>query len=404
MRKLFQLLSRTFLIIALIIPIFQPLIKVDAAKITTIKDLRVGLSNLYAEKERIESSKNLTQQEINSANNKIFASMQEQNTMEKKIEESKLKIKESEEKIETLNKETQAILKYFQLTKGDEVFNEYLVNANDLKDLIRRLASIEQITEYAENTVKSLNQLIKDNKELQKELADEIINLDKKIKETSKLLGQLNGNLASFSELTVDIDDQIKNQIQQIDYYKKICPSETIDIASCTTIGNSTGWVKPLTKGVITSNWGYRTNPATGALQSFHAGIDIGGNREGTPIYSTANGRISNIIYRSSCGGNIVYMFTVVNGQKYTLEYAHLYSVNVKEGQNVTTATQIGTVGGYTTSIAYGGYDRCTTGAHLHYGVSKGHYGVDYSSWNAYIANNIRPSGYPGVGGRFSSR
>ena len=50
----------------------------------------------------------------------------------------------------------------------------------------------------------------------------------------------------------------------------------------------------------------------------------------------------------------------------------------------VTTKTVIGTVGGWSTSSSHGGYDNCTSGTHLHFGVTpEWHdYGFNYYSIN----------------------
>ena len=66
----------------------------------------------------------------------------------------------------------------------------------------------------------------------------------------------------------------------------------------------------------------------------------------------------------------------------------------------VKTDTIIGKSGGYSTSISHGGYDRCTTGGHLHLSVSK----TAYTSWSVFYANLMNPPGYPGKGVRFYSR
>ena len=74
--------------------------------------------------------------------------------------------------------------------------------------------------------------------------------------------------------------------------------------------------------------------------------------------------------------------------------------INVKLNQMVTTDTIVGTVGGYSTSKHYSksGYDNCSYGAHLHYGVAKGWYHVDYNSWSKFVSNLINPPGFPAKG------
>ena len=93
-------------------------------------------------------------------------------------------------------------------------------------------------------------------------------------------------------------------------------------------------------------------------------------------------------------------------GKKYTTSYFHLLkfgegiNVNTKN-KVVTTNTVIGYVGGYSTSTAHGGYDSCTTGAHLHFGVANGF----YNGYSVPRSNIITPPGFPNrYGWRFTSR
>ena len=70
-----------------------------------------------------------------------------------------------------------------------------------------------------------------------------------------------------------------------------------------------------------------------------------------------------------------------VNGKKYTTIYGHLLKIKVSPGQAVDENTVIGLVGGETTALKNGGYDRCTTGAHLHYAITEEYHTYDFSSY-----------------------
>ena len=72
--------------------------------------------------------------------------------------------------------------------------------------------------------------------------------------------------------------------------------------------------------------------------------------------------------------------------------YYHLLDFNVSIGDVVTQDTIIGWVGGWSTSTEHGGYDNCTTGSHLHYGVAKGYYNP---STGIVRSNVITPPGFP---------
>ena len=186
----------------------------------------------------------------------------------------------------------------------------------------------------------------------------------------------------------MDIDDEISSTEELIDYYESIGCQENEDLNSCVDVKGDTAFRKPLSKGTITSYFGYRTHPVTGEKNKFHTGVDIGGNKEGTNIYSIANGMVGKIIKRSSCGGNQVYIYHTIGGKKYTSAYLHLLTINVSVGDAVTSNTVIGTVGGGSGTRSY---DKCSTGAHLHLGLGTGWYGSTYTSYNTWVSNLVDP-------------
>ena len=137
------------------------------------------------------------------------------------------------------------------------------------------------------------------------------------------------------------------------------------DINTCTASVNAYGWKYPLQRGCVTDEYtGYRTG---------HYGIDLDCVGEGIPVYAAADGVVSRVA-RYDCGGNAIYISHIVNGRRYTSVYMHLirYADGMYVGRVVTDNTIIGYTGGYSTSVDHGGYDGCTTGAHLHFGIAEG--------------------------------
>ena len=203
----------------------------------------------------------------------------------------------------------------------------------------------------------------------------------------------------------MDIDGEIDLLENTIELYEDMGCTETETINACYQrlssqdyewYINNYGWLKPVTEGRITSNFGWRSVPGQ---SSYHSGIDIGVS-EGTEVYPAAAGQVIKIVKRSSCGGNQIYIQAVINGEVYTIQYAHLLEMYVDVGDIVNVNDVIGLSGGYSTASRYGGYDTCTTGAHLHFGVSVG----AYTSWSSYTANLINPPGFPNKGSWFYSR
>jgi murein DD-endopeptidase MepM/ murein hydrolase activator NlpD len=113
------------------------------------------------------------------------------------------------------------------------------------------------------------------------------------------------------------------------------------------------GW--PTESRLLTSGFGYRTDPFTGRSM-FHAGIDIGGD-VGDPIFAAAAGEVLEAGYDAARGNYIVIGHR--NGLKSA--YFHLHRIAVKEGESVKRGEQIGLLGSTGRS----------TGAHLHFQIMQ---------------------------------
>lgn len=359
-----------------------------SSKANTLAELRSELSALKATKKENETKKNKTQSEISQSNQNITNAKNEITTNQEKIEQSKVDIVNLNQEIINTEESIKKTIQAYQLTDGENVYLEYVFDATSYEELVYRYAIVEQILDYNNEQIDKYNDLIKKNEQLQLDLAEREIELNKQIESLSSKIDELGNQLEEITEHTMDIQDEIDSTQELIDYYVKLGCSENQDLNECVSIKGDTSFRKPLIKGTITSYYGYRTNPLTGQGTKFHSGVDIGGNKEGTNVYASANGMVGKIIRRASCGGNQVYVYHTINGVKYTTSYWHLLSINVKIGDQVNSNTVVGTVGGGSGTRSY---DSCSTGAHLHYMIAKGWYGETYTTYSKFLANTLNP-------------
>ena len=392
------------LIILLIFPYFLIPLDVYAKDAQTLRELREKLKKLQNEKTATDNSKKQTQAQIQANRNSVYKANQEIEQAESDIKTAEGEIVISTEKIKKTTKETEELLKYAQIMQGNSAYMEYISDAGSLTDMIMRMSAVEQITDYNQEKLEELEELIIYNEQLKKDLSEKQKTLKSKIVAYEQSIETLGVDLTKLTEFADDINDQIKNQKNLIQSYVDMGCKEDQLLTECVAISNNSGWKKPLNKGIITSGWGYRISPLNG-VRKFHHGIDIGGNGEGTSIYSAASGTVAAITKKSSCGGNIVYIHSYVNGKPYTHYYAHLLSYNVKVGDKVSTATVIGKVGGGKQTKSW---DKCSTGAHLHFGISNGFYlgggSGSYYSYNTFVAKSVKPPGMPNKGSWFYNR
>ena len=368
-----------------------------ATKANTIKELRSELSALKAKKAKQQSEKDKTKGELDASNKGVVNAKLEIEDNQNKITAAKEEITKLNEQIKVAEDSMKNTMIAHQLTSGENVYLEYVFEATSYEELIYRYAVVEQIIEYTNEKINNYNNLIEKNEKLQRDLAERELELNKQIDSLSLKIEQLGDKLADFADVMMDIDDEIKSTQELINYYVNLGCKEDEDLNACVSIKGDTSFRKPTAKGTITSNYGYRINPLTGSGTKFHSGTDIGGNKEGTNVYSVANGMVGKVIRKSSCGGNQVYVYHTINGKKYTSAYLHLLDIKVKVGDQVTNETIVGTVGGGKSTY----WDSCSTGAHLHLTIASGWYGGtgsnSYSSYNTYIAKTLDPKDLLGL-------
>jgi murein DD-endopeptidase MepM/ murein hydrolase activator NlpD len=116
-------------------------------------------------------------------------------------------------------------------------------------------------------------------------------------------------------------------------------------LASTPTIRPTTGW--------ISSSFGYRTSPFTGARE-FHQGMDIA-TRKDTPIVAPADGTVTFAGRKGRLGKTMV----IDHGNGMLTRYGHLNKCLVKRGTCVRRGEKIALVGNSGRSTA----------PHLHYEV-----------------------------------
>ena len=394
--------------IAISILIFFTLIVViypNKIEAKTLQDLYNQLAKLQAEYNANKNNRDLTQAEINKLNNEINTISATIEKTRKEISQAEIDIENSKKKIEDKKVETDGMIQFLQVSNGGNIYLEYLFDAENYTDFIYRYEVVKQLTNYNSDLIDELEKLILDLQQKEKDLSAKKVKLENNRKELTAKVGTLSNNLSSYMEEGVDIKKDIEDMKKQIKIYEDLGCSKNQDLNSCTGQVNAYGWKYPLAKGCVTSEYtGYKTRTDWSGGGG-HYGIDLDCVGEGTKVYAAAAGVVRRVT-RYSCGGNAVYISHRVNGRSYTSVYMHLLSVDggIYVGKVVTDSTIVGYVGGYSTSISHGGYDYCTTGAHLHFGIAEGDSSFNF---NPYSINPREIFAFPKLvysGGGYFSR
>jgi murein DD-endopeptidase MepM/ murein hydrolase activator NlpD len=126
-------------------------------------------------------------------------------------------------------------------------------------------------------------------------------------------------------------------------------------------------FASPLPELFLTSPFGYRVNPLTGAPNELHTGQDFGASC-GSPVSGTAEGTVSFAGWDGGGGGN---RLVIDHGAGIQTTYNHLSVITVKEGQRIErgeVAARVGATGS-------------STGCHLHFEVLLRGVPVDPAPW-----------------------
>ena len=147
------------------------------------------------------------------------------------------------------------------------------------------------------------------------------------------------------------------NTVTQRQAHRKAVPQDTLPINKPTSptpppstyTPSSLTMVSPLRTLVITSPFGYRTDPFT-RKRAFHSGIDLRANYE--PAYAITYGEVIHVGYDNRSG-----LYVTIRHGSITLSYCHLSQSLVTKGTHVRPGTPIAITGNSGSR---------STGPHLH--------------------------------------
>ena len=295
----------------------------------------------------------------------------------------------AEERYQQLNDDNKLRIRTME-EEGELSYWEVLFKANNFSDLLDRLNMVEEIAasdnrrlqelaDAANNVVEAQQELEVEKEDMEKtkeELDSTQAELDAKVQESMDLLQELlskGDELAELQEEYEAMEAEFLEQIAQKEveysaakqaeweaYMATYVPPTTEGGSGGSSSGGSGGtsggggWVRPCSYTSITSPFGYRESPTTGA-STYHQGVDLDTGTGWTVVAARA-GMVCAAGYTSSAG----YYVQIDHQDGFKSIYMHLSSYSVSAGQIVSAGDTIGATGA--TGIA--------TGDHLHFGIS----------------------------------
>ena len=370
----------TFLTILLITSFFC----ISDVSAITINDYINELNKLEAKKAGQLAEQEKTEQEIQAAKKEMEQISNKIVQASEDISKFESEISELEKKIDIKEKQIKDLVSFLQISDSENFYLKYIFGAENFTDLIYRISVIEQLTTKSDELIDEMNSLISENKKKIEELEQKKVELNEMNIQVLQKINELGKEKEKYFDETLTIDEEIRTVKNQIKLYRDLGCKDDENISTCTSmIPSSSGFIRPVRNGAITDNYGVRTAPCYGC-STFHKGIDIGGNREGTTVMAAAAGRVVDVD-KYTCGGKVITINHNINGKEFSTRYFHLLKTNVKVGDIVAQGEKIAEVGGGNTAY----YDSCSTGPHLHFEVIISHY-----NYSTYYSNIRDPRNY----------
>lgn len=284
---------------------------------------------------------------------------------EQKLKKSEQRLRELEERIE----EREALLKNrlrFLYQRGEMYYLETLLESDSFGDFLSRLDLVRKL-------IRADRELLDSHKQDQKRVEAEKASIEQDLKERRRLAAEAEQlhkrlvekyrrheaqliDLEKQQEHLEEINERERKEVRRL-IAQKMRESAGKKEAGKDAAAKDGKFLWPVEGGILTSEYGYRRNPVTGAYK-LHEGIDIGASL-GTPIRAVAAGKVIESRPASGYG----YIVVIDHGGGLSSLYAHVYpqDVTVRLGQSVSRGQVIAAVGNNGQS----------TGPHLHLEVIK---------------------------------
>ncbi len=353
--------KKLFLIMSIIV-LSMPVVGIYAKTVEQLNKEAAEAEQKYNDKKKELESKQLEYDEIEAEfaqvsadNQKLQSDIQE---TENNINQKKAEIADIQEnQIPDMQEKAGLSLKILQDNANSKFLLEATYNAiaNNGQSVIEAVSNSRNLFNGIKKSLQELMDLLDKVKEEEKELEEKQSQLEAQQVELAAQEDYLNSLKGQLQQVIAEVEKGMADAKDIAEYNKNLAdlaaangcgPNDVIGVdCAQESVPSATGFVRPLPYGYVTQE--YSTNACWngGYYNCIHAGIDIGGNAEGTPVYPVASGKVLYSGYMSDGGGNSVMILHAVNGQNYVSRYAHLSYTSVSSGQTVTVGTPIGGIG-----------------------------------------------------------
>ena len=377
-----------------------------------LKDKIAEVQAQYEENENeianIISKKNVIDQEIQLLNTQITNIEDQLQAFNILIADKQDELDNAEGHFETLSEENKLRIRTME-EEGEVSYWEVVFKANSFSDLLDRLNIVEEIASSDKRRLQELSEAADAVALAQQELAGEKADMELTKQELDEAQAEMDAKRAEaealIQELLTKADDlealEAEFEAQEEEFLKQIAqkeveyddakqreweaymatyvppttapPQQSTNNSGSSGNSGSTGsggntntnngnggggggggWVVPCSYTSITSPFGPRPSPTTGA-STYHQGVDLD-TGTGWSVVATRAGTVTFAGWGTAAGNYV----QIDHHDGFRSIYMHLSSYSVRAGQNVSAGQYIGATG--STGVS--------TGDHLHFGIS----------------------------------
>jgi murein DD-endopeptidase MepM/ murein hydrolase activator NlpD len=225
----------------------------------------------------------------------------------------------------------------------ERALQDFEVLNGKLKKIERQMKELERRDNEVYRTIFEANPIPDSARSKEIEMAEEI-----------KLVSSMDENQLAYS-----LDKTLTNIVSRMKFQEKSYGDIEDMVKNKEKLLACTPAIQPVDNRSlkrVASGFGQRIDPVYKTVK-FHAGLDFAA-AQGTPIFATADGRVSIAGNMGNGYGNYV---VINHGFGYETLYGHMYRIKVRNGAIVKRGEVIGWVGSTGKS----------TGPHVHYEVKK---------------------------------
>lgn len=339
----------------------------------------VNMSDLQTQKEQITEELNNVTEGLEDIKIELTEALESVNKIEAQIIEGETKLSETENEIKTLEQEIKKIKGQLEVIKkdydtqknilerrlvaaykrGETTYLDVLLNSKSITDFISRYYLIEEIAEYDNKLLETIEREKNKIEEINTQLVQKQENLGKIKKSQEKTLVALenartikNSYLSELTEEELEIQKQVEEYNKKLDNVDAQMAILAMVNGDSEFIGGEFLWPAP-GNTIITSPFGMRFHPILHYYRS-HNGIDIG-TPMGAPIVASNPGTVITASYVGSYGNVVM----IDHGGGIMTNYAHGSKILVEVGQTVERGE----------IIMEAGSTGLSTGPHLHFEI-----------------------------------